>query len=472
MNKSLKIIQNLIHNENYTRKVLPFLKSEYFVDNAENIIFTEVKSFVEKYNAMPTIEALVLTINDKKNISEDAYNNISSKMGYLKQKPEDNTDWLVGFTEEFCKKQSLDNALVQAIAIREGTEKKLTTDAIPGILQDALSVSFDLKVGHDYFENYVERYEYYTRKELKVPFDIDVFNEVTKGGLSDKTLTILIAGPNVGKTATMCHLAASNLLSGKNVLYVTAEMSEEEISKRIDANLFDVNADMLETLPLTYFENKINSLKALTQGKLIVKEYATGAASAVSIQQLLNELNLKKSFVPDIIYIDYMNIFMSARLKASADKSYGVVKSISEEFRSLGVVNNIPIVTATQFNRGGHANSDPSEGDIADSFGPIMTADLVWALIRNEELARAGQMMIKQLKSRYMDKNRKPKFFVGFNPDRGKLTNVANTSEENGEDHEAAGVFDSTDFGNAVAQESFNKIRKGRNGNSPLKINF
>lgn len=468
MSNSLKVIQSLIHNDNYTRKVLPFLKEEYFRDDAENILFKEVRTFVDKYNAMPTLEALTLILNEKSNIPEQVFKNIGEKLNYLKNKPQEDTNWLVDFTEKFCKQQALDNAIIQVIDIREGKDKKHTPDAIPGILQQALGVTFDSKVGHDYFENYVERFEYYNRKEIKVPFDVVVLNEATKGGVSNKTLTILIAGPNVGKTATMCHMAAANLMQGKNVLYVTGEMSEEEISRRIDANLLDVTADRLETLPIDYFGKKIESLRKATQGTLIVKEYATATAHAGTIQTLLHELNLKKNFVPHIIYIDYMNIFLSSRMKAvGSDKSYGVVKSISEEFRGLAVTNNIPVVTATQFNRTGHGNSDPDEGDIADSFGPIMTADLVWALVRNDQLAKAGQMMIKQLKSRYMDKHKMPKFFVGFQPDKGRLVDVEQPSANGGVTVEEDNpVFDSTETAISIIREN-SKPSKSR-----FKFNF
>ncbi len=460
MSQELKILQNLIHNEIYTRKVLPFLKEEYFEDESQKILYKLTNDFVNKYNNIPTPEALVLTVNEQKNIPEKVFEQIGDTISSIKEKPNDDINWLVDITEKFCKKRAQFIALTKSIAIYDGTDKTTNEDAIPGILQKALAVSFDPKVGHDYFENFVERYEYYTRKEIKVPFDIDVLNEITKGGLSQKTLTILIAGPNVGKTAAMCHMAAANVMDGKNVLYCTAEMSEEEISRRIDANLLDTTTDNLEHLPLQYFSDAISKLKGRTQGRLVVKEFETGGANVGDITRTIGELNLKKNFIPDIIYIDYMNLFNSIRHKgASADKSYGIVKSVSEEFRSIAIGLKVPVVTATQFNRQGAGDSDPDENSISDSFGPIMTADLVLGLIRNEALAKADQIMFKQLKSRYMDKHRKPKFLVGFNPAKGKMTNIASPTKDITvvEDYDQTPVFDKSENGIEIKRLNPNK---------------
>lgn len=463
MKQSVKILQSLIHNDVYTKKVLPYLKAEYFNEESDKILFNCVKEFVEKYNNPPTMEAIVLILNDKKNIPEKIYEDIQFRVEELKTKPNENIDWLIDYTEKFCLDRSIYNGIMQSVQIFEGKDKTKEYDSIPNILREALSVSFNPKVGHDYFEDYEKRHEYYTRKDVKIPFDIDILNKITKGGVSKKTLNILMAGPNVGKSAVMCHMAAANMQDGRNVLYLTAEMSEEEISRRIDANLFDVTTDFLDTIPLNYFENKIKDLRKKTQGKLIVKEYATASAHVGHIRNLLNELNLKKNFVPDIIYIDYMNIFTSQRHKIITDKSYAAVKSISEEFRGLGVEYNVPIITATQFNRQGHGDSDPDETSIADSFGPIMTADLVLGLIRNEKLTSMNKMMFKQLKTRYGSKDKNTKFLVGFDSGKMKLYNV-NPVEgltlppqdviEDGPDP----LFDNTDMGQAFVRKK--KTRK------------
>ncbi len=461
MSQSKLIITSLIHNEPYARKVLPFIKPEYFQQTSEKTVFGLIRDFVDKYNSIPTVEALLISLEEKKMdeklmeaakgvVSEVRTNNVANN----------NETWLIDKTESFCRDQAIYNALMSSILIADGKDSQKSTDSIPSILQEALGVSFNAKVGHDYFENYESRFEYYNRKEFKLPFKLDILNNITKGGISRKTLTILVAGPNVGKSATMCSMAADYLLDGVNVLYVTGEMSEEEIGRRIDANLLDIESDKLEFLELKSFSDLVKSVRTKTTGKLIIKEYATSSATSNDIKRLVNELNLKKSFVPDVIFIDYMNIFLSARHKTAASdggKSYAIVKSISEEFRGLAVENNLAVITATQFGRSSHNDTDPDETGVADSFGPIMTADLVLALVRNQEIAKQEKMMMKQLKSRYGDKHRVNKFFVGCNMNKTRLYNLKNPLEGiSQETIEDDSIFNKTKVGMQLLRERAN----------------
>jgi len=381
------ILRNLVYNEEYIRKVLPFLKAEYFTDRTERLIFNEILSFTNAYNSSPTVEAIELAIKEKRNLTNDE---VEKSESYLKEivsssGEESKIQWLVDKTESFVQEKAIYNAVLGSISILEGKDKTQEKGAIPKILSDALAVSFDNSVGHDYLENSDERYEFYHRKEERIPFDLEFFNKITKGGLPAKTLNIALAGTGVGKSLFMCHVAAGCMSQGKNVLYITMEMAEERIAERIDANLLDVTVDSLVELPKDMFDRKISRLREKTTGKLIIKEYPTASASSIHFRTLLNELNLKKSFVPDIIFIDYLNICCSARIKAGANvNSYTYVKAIAEELRGLAVEFGVPIVSATQTTRSGYSSSDPGLEDTSESFGLPATADLMFALISSE----------------------------------------------------------------------------------------
>ena len=409
------IIKSLIDNDDYMRRVTPFLKEEYFVSSGERVIFKHVKNYVENYNNPPTIEALMIEMSNDNTIVEDTFSDIDTVMNTVKEEikaPE--IEWLLTTTEKFCKDRALEIALHEAISIYEGKSKDKAKGAIPDILSAALAVGFETTIGHDYFENADDRYEYYNRKEEKISTGILYLDKVTNGGFSKKTLNLLLAGTNVGKSLAMCNMAANNLMDGKNVLYISAEMKEEEISKRIDANVLDIEIKNLQTISKSYFDDRIARAKKKTTGRLIVKEYPTSSASVTHIRSLLNELLLKKHFVPDIIYVDYLNILISTRFKAGQISNTNTYyKAISEELRGLGVEMNVPIVSASQFNRGGHANSNPDIDDTSEAFGINFTADWVGALISTEELAKQNLLLIKQLKSRYDHKNNIPMFFVG-----------------------------------------------------------
>jgi len=398
------ILKNLIYNEEYLRKVLPFLKSEYFTDRTDKTLYHEIASFTETYNSPPTIEALVLAVKERRNLTDDEVEKCETYLQEIaKTKDEESkVQWLTDKTEQFCQEKAIYNAVLGAISILDGKDKTQDKGAIPKVLSDALAVSFDNSVGHDYLENSEERYEFYHRKEERIPFDLDFFNKITKGGLPTKTLNIALAGTGVGKSLFMCHVAAGCMVQGKNVLYITMEMAEEKIAERIDANLLNVTVDDLVNLPKEMYDKKIAKLREKTIGKLIIKEYPTASASTTHFRTLLNELNLKKSFVPDIIFIDYLNICCSARVKAGANvNSYTYVKAIAEELRGLAVEYGVPIVSATQTTRSGFTSSDPGLEDTSESFGLPATADLMFALISSEELEELGQIMVKQLKNRY-----------------------------------------------------------------------
>ena len=428
------ILKNLIYNDEYLRKVLPFLKGEYFTDRTERLIFNEVLSFTNTYNSTPSIEAVELAIKEKRNLSNDE---VELSETYLKEivsikDQESKLQWLVDKTESFVQEKAIYNAVLGSISILDGKDKNQEKGAIPKILSDALAVSFDNSVGHDYLENSDERYEFYHRKEERIPFDLEFFNKITKGGLPAKTLNIALAGTGVGKSLFMCHVAAGCMSQGKNVLYITMEMSEERIAERIDANLLDTTVDSLVELPKEMFDRKIARLREKTTGKLIIKEYPTAAASSIHFRTLLNELNLKKSFVPDIIFIDYLNICCSARIKASANvNSYTYVKAIAEELRGLAVEFGVPIVSATQTTRSGFGSSDPGLEDTSESFGLPATADLMFALISSEELESVGQIMVKQLKNRYNDPTYFKRFTLGIDRSKMKLFDIAQSEQEN-----------------------------------------
>lgn len=427
------ILKNLIYNDEYLRKVLPFLKAEYFTDRTERLIFNEVLSFTNTYNSTPSIEAVELAIKEKRNLTNDE---VELSETYLKEivsikDQESKLQWLVDKTESFVQEKAIYNAVLGSISILDGKDKTQEKGAIPKILSDALAVSFDSSVGHDYLENSDDRYEFYHRKEERIPFDLEYFNKITKGGLPAKTLNIALAGTGVGKSLFMCHVAAGCMSQGKNVLYITMEMAEERIAERIDANLLDTTVDSLVEMPRDMFNKKIARLREKTTGKLIIKEYPTASASSIHFRTLLNELNLKKSFIPDIIFIDYLNICCSARIKASANvNSYTYVKAIAEELRGLAVEFGVPIVSATQTTRSGFGSSDPGLEDTSESFGLPATADLMFALISSEELESVGQIMVKQLKNRYNDPTYFKRFTLGIDRAKMKLFDIAQSEQE------------------------------------------
>jgi len=416
------ILKSLIFNEEYLRKVLPFLKEEYFSDRTERTLFNEITSFTQDYNTPASIEALSIAVKEKTNLSDDEVKNCETYLTEINNHRQEQTEvqWLVDKTEKFCQEKAIYNGVLRAISILDGKDKAQDKGAIPSILSDALAVSFDTTVGHDYLENSDARFDFYHRKEERIPFDLDYFNKITKGGLPTKTLNIALAGTGVGKSLFMCHVAAGAMVQGKNALYITMEMAEEKIAERIDANLLNVTLDDLIDLPKEMYDKKVAKVKEKVTGKLIIKEYPTASASVTHFRTLLNELNLKKSFVPDIIFIDYLNICCSSRIKAGANiNSYTYVKSIAEELRGLAVEFNVPIVSATQTTRSGFTSSDPGLEDTSESFGLPATADLMFALITSEDLEAMGQIMVKQLKNRYNDPGYYKRFTIGV--DRAKM---------------------------------------------------
>jgi len=427
------ILRNLIYSEEYLRKVLPFLKDEYFTDRAERLIYDEIKSFTETYNNAPTPEALVLAIQERRNLTDAEVEKCQTTIQEIEKTKGEKSQiqWLTDKTEQFCQEKAIYQAVLGSISILEGKDKTHDKGQIPKILSDALAVTFDTSVGHDYLENSDERYEFYHRHEERIPFDLDYFNKITKGGLPGKTLNIALAGTGVGKSLFMCHVAAGAMSQGRNVLYITMEMAEEKIAERIDANLLNVTLDDLTSLPKDMYDKKVAKLKAKTTGKLIIKEYPTASASATHFRSLLNELNLKKSFRPDIIFIDYLNICCSSRIKAGANiNSYTYVKSIAEELRGLAVEYGVPIVSATQTTRSGFTSSDPGLEDTSESFGLPATADLMFALITSEDLQELGQIMVKQLKNRYNDPTMYKRFTVGVDRAKMKLYDVEQSGQE------------------------------------------
>jgi len=418
-NVETTILKNLIFNDEYSRKVLPFINKEYFESYHEKVIFEETEKFIVQYNNLPTKEAIIIESEKRTDISDDGFKSICDEVGKLEDTPND-LQWLLDTTEKWCKDRAIYLALVESISIADGNSEKKNQDAIPSILSDALAVSFDNQVGHDYLQDYEQRYEFYHKEEEKIPFDLEFFNKVTKGGLPNKTLNIALAGTGVGKSLFMCHVASASLLQGKNVLYITLEMAEEKIAERIDANLLNVNIQEITNLPQVMFENKVTKLAKKTQGSLIIKEYPTASAHSGHFKSLLNELALKKSFRPDIIFIDYLNICASSRYKANGNvNSYSYIKAIAEELRGLAVEANVPIVSATQTTRSGYGNSDVDLTDTSESFGLPATADLMFALISTEELEGLNQIMVKQLKNRYNDPTMNKRFVVGI--DRAKM---------------------------------------------------
>jgi replicative DNA helicase len=425
------ILRNLLRNDDYTRKVLPFIKNEYFSSEEDRVLYKEIKDFVIKYNKAPTYDALQIEVDSLPSLKEDQVKSINTTINDFRSNTDDtNIDWLVDSTEKFCQEKALYHAIMSSIEIMNNKNGSLTTGAIPSILSDALAVSFDPNVGHDYLEDFDKRYDYYHRVLEKIPFDLEFFNKITKDGLPKKTLNIALAGTGVGKSLFMCHVAASCLNQGKNVLYITLELAEEEVAKRIDANLMNITFEDLMALSKDMYEKKANMIKSKTNGKLIVKEYPTAGASSMHFKALLNELNLKKSFKPDIIFIDYLNICMSSRVKPGSNiNSYTYIKSIAEELRGLAVEFEVPVVSATQTTRSGFTSSDVGLEDTSESFGLPATADFMFALISTEELQALGQIMVKQLKNRYNDPTMNKRFMLGIDRSKMKLYDVENTAQ-------------------------------------------
>ena len=442
-------LSNLVYNEPYARKVLPFIKPEYFSNRHERVVFEEINKFMEKYGNQPTKEALSIELDNRKDLTDEEFKSILTIVETLSDAQVD-MQWLVDTTEKFCKDKAVYNAILNGIQIIEGKDKEHTAEAIPSILSEALAVAFDQNVGHDYVEDGENRYEFYHKKEEKLEFDLDYFNRITKGGIPQKTLNIALAGTGVGKSLFMCHMAASTLMQGKNVLYITLEMAEERIAERIDANLMNITMDDLHELPKKMFTDRLSKIQTKTNGKLIIKEYPTASAHTGHFRSLLKELALKKSFRPDVIFIDYLNICSSSRFKGNANVgSYFYIKAIAEELRGLAVENNVPIMSATQTTRGGYANSDVGLEDTSESFGLPATADLMFALISTEELESLNQIMVKQLKNRYNDPGANKRFVIGIDRARMKLYDCEQEAQhdivDSGQEDEPA--FDKTTFG-------------------------
>ena len=427
------ILKNLIFNEDYARKILPFIKSEYFADNTEKILFQEIEEYINHYKNLPTYESLLINFTESKNLTEQQVQDSVEMLREINAEKDERTDvkWLTDNTEKFCQDKAIYNAIMKSVKILDNKEDRDSKGSIPKLLSDALGVSFDSSVGHDYVDDADSRYDFYHKHEVKIPFDLDIFNKITKGGLPQKTLNIALAGTGVGKSLFMCHVAGSCLSQGQNVLYITLEMAEERIAERIDANLLNIDISDLHSISKQDYERKFSALKVKTQGKLIIKEYPTAAASALHFRALLNELQLKKSFKPDIIFIDYLNICASARIKAGSNvNSYSYIKAIAEELRGLAVEFSVPIMSATQTTRSGFTSSDPGLEDTSESFGLPATADFMFALISTEELEQLNQLMVKQLKNRYNDPNTFKRFVVGIDRAKMKLYDVEQSAQD------------------------------------------
>jgi len=457
MNLQQKILKHLLLDEEYTRKTLPFIKGEYFQESSEKLLFDEIQTYVNKYNTMPTKEALVIEIDKRVNLTDDQHKKTIALVKEITIDPEvSDTKWLIDATEDFCQEKAIYNGIMQSIQILDDKNKnnseKLDKGSIPKILADALSVSFDNHIGHDFIDDAETRYDFYHKVERRIPFDLDYLNRITKGGLAEKSLNIVLAGTGVGKSLFMCHCAAANLTMGKNVLYITMEMAEERIAERIDANLMNVELDRLIGMPKDVYLKKVETLREKTKGKLIIKEYPTASANVNHFSHLLNELKLKRQFIPDIIYIDYLNICSSARMKmGSSINSYTYIKAIAEELRGLAVEHKLPIVSATQTTRSGFTNSDVGLEDTSESFGLPATADLMFALISTEELADLNQIMVKQLKNRYSDPTTNKRFVIGVDRAKMKLYDAEESAQTNisdsGQIEDDKPVFDKSGFG-------------------------
>lgn len=430
MNIEDLIFSNLIFNERYGRKVIPFLVQDYFTNKIDREIYKTIAAYVAKYNAFPNQTALAIDLENVNSLSQDEFGLAKQKINAFAEQQTD-LDWLVSQTEKFCKDRAIYNAISNSIKILDDKTGQHSPNVIPSLLEQALAVSFDTQIGHDFFQDIEQRYDFYHRKEERIPFDLDYLNRVTKGGLPRKTLNVALAGTGVGKSLFMCHCAAANIVQGHNVLYITLEMAEERIAERIDSNLMNVALDEIALLPRDVFEKKLQRVKEKTVGQLIIKEYPTSSASAANFRHLLNELSQKKKFKPDIIYIDYLNICSSSRLKQSANvNSYTYVKAIAEEIRGLAVEFNVPVVSATQTNRAGYSNSDVGLENTSESFGLPATVDMMFAIITSEELEELNQLMFKQLKNRYADPSKYKKFVIGVDRSKMKLYNVEQSAQD------------------------------------------
>jgi replicative DNA helicase len=423
------ILAGLLHNEEYMRRVAPFLDESYFFDFSEKTIYNSIISYINSYNGVPTKEALHISMGDKDFLSEDQFNSIGGLINSLSYDKGTDIQWLLDETEKFCKQRALHIAVHESILVLNDKSSSMTPEALPELLQTALGVSFDQNIGHDFLEVFEDRYQFYHTKEDKIPFDIDIFNKITKGGLSRKSLSVILAGTGVGKTLFMTHNASANMLAGLNVLYITMEMAEERIAERIDANRMDVTMDTLRDMPRDVYLKKIKKVKEMTTGKLIIKEYPTAGAGSGHFRHLINELKLKKNFKPDVVYIDYINICMSSRVKNTTANSYTIVKAIAEELRGLAVECNVPIMTATQTTRSGYSNSDIGLEDTSESFGLPATADFMFGVVSTEELEESNQIMIKQLKNRWGDANYMKRFVVGIDRAKMKLYDVEESQQ-------------------------------------------
>ena len=446
------VLKHLINNEDYARKTIPFLQKEYFTDSNEQIVFEKIKTFIASYNSIPSKEALVIEIDNDKTLNDEQFKSCGKVINELVVDEAPDLQWLLDRTEKFCQEKAVYNAIMESIQIIDGKDKKSNSGSIPTILSDALSVSFDNHIGHDFLDDADKRYDFYHKVEDKIPFDIDVMNIITKGGLSKKSLNIILAGTGVGKSLAMCHWAANNLTEGKNVLYITLEMAEERIAERIDANLLNVPLDDLGSLSEDLYKKKINRVRKETAGKLIIKEYPTASAGTGHFRHLLNELSMKRNFKPDIIYIDYLNIALSMRIKPGAQvNSYSYIKAIAEELRGLAVERDVPIVSATQTTRKGFTNSDPGLEDTSESFGLPATADFMIAMVSSDDLQAQGCIMFKQLKNRYSDPVQNKKFKVGVDRSKMRLYDVELEHQDLIQD--TPSVMDNTPSGKRINEE-------------------
>ena len=444
------ILRNILTDDEYTRKVLPFIKPEYF-EGIYRILFRETAKFVTKYNKLPTAEAFKIELDASDRLNGENYTVAMDLIPQLFAVEETDSEWLIQNTEKWCQDRAIYNAVMESISIIDGKHETMTKGALPDLLSKALGVAFDTNVGHDYIDNVEDRWDFYNKQEERIPFDLEHFNTITKGGVPNKTLNIALAGTGVGKSLFMCHVASSALTDGKNVLYITMEMAEERIAERIDANLLNVPIDQLDTMPKTMFTEKVKQLSSKTSGKLIIKEYPTGSAHAGHFRALLNELKLKRQFEPDIIFIDYLNICASSRMKGmgGAINSYNYIKAIAEELRGLAVEFDVPIFSATQTTRSGYSNSDVGLEDTSESFGLPATADLMFALISTEELQQLGQIMVKQLKNRYNDPTQNKRFVVGVDRSKMRLFDVDPNEQTLTDD---TPVFDKSDAGENISK--------------------
>ena len=434
MNLEVTILSNLIYNDPFARKVLPFLKVDYFTDRSYKVIFLEIHEYISQYDALPSLNAIGIECQERTDLNEEQFKEIIQVLNVLSDDPTDH-DWLVDTTEKWCQERAIYLSLMESVKIADGQDSKRDKGAIPSILSEALGVSFDQNIGHDYMTNAEERFDFYHRKEDKIPFDLEFFNKITKGGLTNKSLNVALAGTGVGKSLFMCHVAAATLLQGRNVLYITCEMAEEKIAERIDANLLNVPIQKLVDMPKSMFENKIKNLSKKTQGKLIIKEYPTASAHVGHFRSLLSDLSLKKSFRPDIIFVDYLNICASERYRQGGTvNSYSYIKSIAEELRGLACEAKVPIVSATQTTRSGYGSTDVDLTDTSESFGLPATADLMFALISTEELEGMNQIMVKQLKNRYNDPTINKRFCVGIDRAKMRLYDVEESAQEDLQD--------------------------------------